>query len=202
MDMKYYYANSYSSLVGIDVGGHNFRFDKVRQVVGRWHAVFATDDPKAIELLDSAVGTRGISEITEDEYIALVKKKRSDPAHIHRFNNPVNDSRPNPSASSAEVSRMKGSDNLHISRSTQKGAAEPVTTAEPEAPSLSELTETQPIDQSPPPAGTVTSQSALAEALGISMSKFNSLNAKPGAPDKHADGYHVDEWMTHRDLHR
>lgn len=70
---KYYlYANATRRF---NVLGYIFSFDVVEQFGGSWIGVLQLDDAGAQDALATFAARTGISEITEDEYNAQIKKK-------------------------------------------------------------------------------------------------------------------------------
>lgn len=59
----------------VKLGDKRFVFDVVGQLAGGWVGVFATDDPRSIELLSNEGKSLGIAPLTENEYQEQLKKK-------------------------------------------------------------------------------------------------------------------------------
>lgn len=88
---KYYSYNNASRR--LRSGKFTYSFDIIAQFGGGWQGVLKLENPEEIATLESFGPKLGVREITEDEYLALVKKKtnstRPSPSTIHLPPSPI-----------------------------------------------------------------------------------------------------------------
>jgi hypothetical protein len=185
---KYYLQQNCRENAPIQAGPYKVQFEPVSFHAGSWFGVFYTDDTKVQEELDKVVAARkaGVSEITEEDFGIWAKKKGSQQTHTWVVSESVLDQRPSPqpekSVSSADSATDTPESNLE-KEDTQAEEHE-----------IEELMETRERDE-PTTENHVSSQAALAEALGISINKMRDLAKLEGNPGKAGEGYDISAWQ-------
>lgn len=174
---KYYLQKNARDNSPVQAGNYAIQFDLAMFFGGQWWGIFATDNEDHQNALDKVVGTLGVSEITEGEFTTYAKKKGSRQTHTWVVTESVSAELPTPQQKSE----------------SSADSAESETVVEH---SMDELLKTKPRDESSAKSSHVTSQSALADTLGISMPKLRELAKQEGNPGKSDSGYSIPQWES------
>lgn len=181
--MKYYIKQGNTEGLATQAGDYSIKFENAAFIAGSWWGIFATDDPKVGDALDKIVGSKGVMSVSKEEFESIAKKKNR-PMNTVQFSEPVEDKRPTPQDPKAQ------------SAPSAPEEPSPIEDTPQESRSMDELLQTKERDTSAP-INFVTSQSALADELGISINKMRDLMAIDDNPGKEQQGYNVARWKEY-----
>lgn len=203
--MKYYLRKGHNEKNPVTVDGQAFRFEPVSFFAGQWWALFATADPEEIELLDRAVGSQGVTEITAKDAETYLKKKHGSAPNVSKFTNSVLGHVPTPGEEDAARSVAASSERLKSPAEAprQESSTESIgvdsdsntvnsgATSGAER-SVEDLITPQTIEPKANEGPFATSQKDLAAALGMTLDKLKSDFLKAdGFPAKTDAGYDI-----------
>lgn len=185
---RYYLQQNCRENAPVQAGDFKVQFEPAAFHAGQWWGIFGTDDERVQSALEGVIAAKnaGVVEVDEEEFVVWAKKKGTRQTHTWVVTESVSDHRPTPQPEERKSSADSAIDPEPDS-DTEKGVTERP---------MDELLQTKDRDPASVKPSHVTSQSALAESLGISLPKVRELAKRVGSPGKTEAGYSIPKWES------